>query len=135
MKYFHKTYRKIFGKNKAGGDAKEAAKRRSYKKVSNFSTQGMKQSRDEKITWKGLEERNFRDMGFDDGAFKPEDLLMKNDPEDKMYLQEYEIELDTGNPTKHSQYGNIVDKYSQKHYLGACKLSQIQLKYVARGQT
>ena len=39
-------------------------------------------------------------MGFEQGsqAFKPEDLFHQNDEDDKIYLSEYQIVLDTGNP-------------------------------------
>jgi len=37
MKNYHKTYKTIFGKSKLGGDIKEAQKRRTYRKVSNWS--------------------------------------------------------------------------------------------------
>ena len=86
MKHFHKTYLKIFGKTKKGGNIKDAQKRRSYKKISRFGTVATKQSKDEKISWKGLEEKTYNDLGLDGNAFKPEDLFHDNAEDDALYL-------------------------------------------------
>jgi hypothetical protein len=67
----------------------------------------MKQQKDEKISWKGLEEKTYNDLGFDGNAFKPEDLFNDNREDDALYLQEYDILLDTGNPKKSVNYGVI----------------------------
>ncbi len=56
-----------------------------------------------------LEEKTYNDLGFDGNAFKPEDLFNTNAEDDQLYLQEYDIVLDTGNPKKSVNYG-VIDK-------------------------
>ena len=65
----------------------------------------MKKKNKEQISWKGLEEKNFKDLGV--MYFNPEDLFKVDDIDDQVFLGEYEISLDTRQPKKYVTYGQI----------------------------
>ncbi len=84
MKSYHKSYKKILGGGKKSKNPfqilvifKVDRDMRTYKKVSKFQKVLGTKKRNEQISWQGLEERTYQEMGLEQGglAFKPEDLF------------------------------------------------------------